>query len=340
MRFGSPDNLWLLCLLPVLAGAAIWAGAARRRDLSGFAGATMATRLAQSVSTSRQHWRQVLLALGVAFLAGALARPQFGVRPEMAERRGVDVVVCLDVSRSMLAEDVRPNRLGRARHQVRELLRSLQSDRVGLVLFAGNAFVLCPLTLDHSALLMLLTAADTGTLATQGTALADGIRVARSCFGPSDRQDRAIVLFTDGEEHVGAAISEAEACAADGIRVFAIGLGTPEGDLMPIQGAVGPEYHRDAQGEYVRTRLAEQSLREAALAANGAYYRSTVAGAEVRHVGEAIGNMEQRQLRVDRMSRYEERYQVLLFMAIVCFAAEMVLTDRVRRRGEWQGRFA
>jgi len=340
VRFGSPENLWLLALLPVLAAAVLWAAAARRRDLIRFSSTTMATRLTQNVSTARQHWKQGLLVLGVALLAGALARPQFGVRLEMAERRGVDAVICLDVSRSMLAEDVKPGRLERARHQVRELLRFLPSDRVGLVLFAGKAFVLCPLTLDHGALRMLLAAADAGTLSAQGTALADAIRVARSCFQQSDHQDRAIVLFTDGEEHIGDAISEAEVCATDGIRLFAVGVGTPDGDLIPVEGPGGSGYHRDSQGEYVRTRLAEGTLREAALTANGAYYRSSVGGDEVRLVGEAIGNMEQRQLRVDRVSRYEERYQVFLFAAIVCFAVEMLLTDRVRGPRQWRGRFA
>ena len=340
MRFGSPDNLWLLTLLPVLVVVALWAAAARCRDLSRFAGTVMKARLTQDVSTARQYWKQGLVVVGIAFLVGALVRPQFGTRLEMAERRGVDVVVCLDVSRSMLAEDVRPNRLERARHQVGELLRGLQGDRVGLVLFAGKAFVQCPLTLDHGALHMLLAGADAGTFPVQGTALAHAIRVARSCFEAGDRQDRVIVLFTDGEEHVGSALAEAEASAIDGIRIYAVGLGTPDGDLIPVHRADCLEYHRDAHGNYVRTRLAERSLKEVALAANGAYYRTTVAGGEIRHIGKAIGTMEQKQLGGERATRYEERYRIPLFMAIVCFAAEAMLTDRVRRRGEWRGRFA
>lgn len=340
MQLGSPDSLWLLTLLPVLVVVALWAAAARGRDLSRFAGAHMKARLTQDVSPARQYWKQGLVVLGVAFLTGALARPQFGVRLEMAERRGVDVIVCLDVSRSMLAEDVRPNRLERARHQIGELLRELQGDRVGLILFAGSALVRCPLTLDHGALRMLLAGVDADAFPAQGTDLADAIREARSCFDAGDRQDRVVVLFTDGEEHAGSGLAEAEIAASEGIRIYAVGLGTLDGDLIPVQGAGGPGYHRDAHGDYVRTRLAERSLRDVALAANGAYYRSTVAGGETRHVGEAIGSMEQRQLGAARVARYEERYQIPLLLAIVCFAVEVMLTDRVRDHSEWHGRFA
>jgi len=340
VRFGSPDNLWLLTLLPALVVVVLGAAAARRRDLSRFASAAMQARLTQDVSVARQYWKHALVVLGVGLLTGALARPQFGARLAMAERRGVDVVVCLDVSRSMLAEDVVPSRLGRARHQIAQLLRGLQSDRVALVVFAGRAFVQCPLTLDHGALRMLLAGVDVDTFPAQGTALADAVRVARSCFDAGDHQDRVIVLFTDGEEHVGSALTEAEAAATDGIRLYAVGLGTPDGDLIPVHGEGGLEYHRDAHGAYVRTRLAERCLTDMALAANGAYYRTTVSGGEIGHIAEAIGNMEQRQLWAERLARYEERYQIPLFMAIVCFAVEVMLTDRVRRRSVWQGRFA
>ena len=340
MRFAHPDWLWLLALMPLLAVFALWALAARRRAVRRFAGPTLASRLTESVSRGRQSAKYALFVTGLFFGLWALAGPQFGARLEMAERRGVDVVVCLDVSRSMLAQDIRPSRLERARHQIGELLDRLEGDRVGLVLFAGKAFVQCPLTLDYGAVRMLLTTVDAGSIPSQGTALADAVALARTCFEEGDRQYKAIVLLSDGEELTGDAVRAAEAAGAEGVRLFAIGVGTPEGELIPVQGKEGVDYHKDAAGQYVKTRLGERVLRDMALAANGAYLRGTLAGKEINAIQDAIANMEQKDVGSERVTRYEERYQIPLALAILCLAAEFLLSDRVQRRREWQGRFA
>lgn len=339
MRFAHAELLWMMALVPLLILFAVWALRSRRRAVQRFAGPRLGEQLTESVSRGRQSGKYALTVTGLSCAILALGGPQFGARLEMAERRGVDVMVCLDVSRSMLAEDVRPSRLERARYQIGELLDRLEGDRVGLILFAGKAFVQCPLTLDYGALRMLLTSVDAGSIPSQGTALAQAVSLARSCFEEGDRQYKAIVLLSDGEEHVGDAVREAEAAGAEGVRIYAIGVGTPEGELIPEVGRPG-DYHKDADGQYVKTRLGEKVLRDMALAANGAYARTSLSGREIGAIQDAIANMEQKDVGAERVTRYQERYQIPLALAILLLAAEFLLSDRVQRSREWRGRFA
>ena len=340
MRFAHPDYLWLLLALPLLALFAFWAVAAKRRALARFASSQVAGRLTRSVSVARQNWKYGIAVWGFAFLALALSGPQFGAELTMAKRKGVDLVIALDVSRSMLAEDIGPNRLQRARFQTGELLDRLEGDRVGLVVFAGKAFVQCPLTLDYGALRLLLSVVDAGSIPVQGTALGEAIELARNCFDEGDRQHKAIVLFTDGEDHVADPIAAADRAAAEGVRIFAIGMGTPDGELIPIrQEGGGVDFHRDHAGNPVKTRLDEGVLREVAALSEGAYYRSSLRGAEIEEIYREIANMDQKEFESQRFTRYEERYQIPLALALVCFALESLLGDRRQQRREWRGRF-
>jgi Ca-activated chloride channel family protein len=340
MRFAHPDNLWLLMALPLLVLFAFWAVAAKRRALARFAAPQVAGRLTRSVSVVRQHWKYCIAVSGFAFLSLALGGPQFGAELTMAKRRGVDIVVALDVSRSMLAEDIGPNRLQRARYQIGELLDRLEGDRVGLVVFAGKAFVQCPLTLDYGALGLLLSVVDAGSIPVQGTAIGEAIELARGCFDEGDRQHKAIVLFTDGEDHVADPIAAADNAAAEGVRIFAIGMGTSDGELIPIrQDGGGVDFHRDRAGNPVKTRLDEGVLRQVAALSEGAYYRSSLRGAEIEEIYREIANMDQKEFESRRFTRYEERYQIPLALALACFALESLLGDRRQQRREWRGRF-
>jgi Ca-activated chloride channel family protein len=252
----------------------------------------------------------------------------------------VDVVVALDVSRSMLAQDVKPSRLERARFQIAELSERLRSDRMGLVLFAGQALVQCPLTLDHSALRTYLNQADPTAVPVPGTALAEAIRLADRSYPEGSHQYKALILFTDGENFQEDPLAAARQAADRGVRIFAVGLGTPEGDLIPEGGADGRGFHQDARGNYVKTRLAEETLQKIALTGDGAYYRSSVGGTEIGAIAEQIGHLDQRDLGTARLVQQEERFQIPLLLALACFAAEAWLSERRRGRREWQGRFA
>jgi Ca-activated chloride channel family protein len=338
MRFGAPYNFWLLVLVPLLGMFFAWAALARKKALGHFARWPLVEKLTQSASRGRQYAKYGLLSLGTLFLALALTGPQFGTRLAMAERKGVDVMLVLDVSRSMLAQDIKPSRLERARHQIGELLDLLEGDRVGLVVFAGLAFVQCPLTLDYGAVEMLLGVIDAGTIPVQGTAIGDAVRLASRCFEEGDQKHKVMVLFTDGEDHLGQPLEAAEEAARQGVRLFAIGLGTAEGELIPEPQAQG--YHQDERGHYVKTRLDETTLKQMALTADGDYFRSSLGGGELKAVYAQIAQMDQKELGSTRLTRYEERFQVPLLMALVCFLAEALLGDGRTPPHEWRGRFA
>lgn len=342
MRFTSPDIAWLLLIIPVLGLFLVWAARKRQADLERFASAEVVAKLTWTVRRSRQLARAALVLAGLLFLVLALIGPQFGVRMEMAERRGVDVMVVLDLSRSMLAEDVRPNRLERARHAIGDLLNRLEGDRAGLVVFAANAFVQCPLTLDHGAVRMLLSALQAGDIPSQGTSLERALHTAARSFNNDDRQYKVVVVFSDGETHAGDAAAAAAELAEQGARIYCVGLGTPEGDLIPLRADDGTrlEYHKDRDGNYVKTRLDEGALRAVAAAGEGAYWRSSLGGKELQDLVDRISGLEEKELGAERFTRYEDRFQWPLLVAIGCFLTEMLLSERGRRRGEWMGRFA
>jgi Ca-activated chloride channel homolog len=341
MRFGAPGYFWLLLLLPLTSALIAWSLVARRRALARFADWALAQRLVVDAVPGRQVLKGALFVVGLLLVVLAVTRPQFGAKLSMAEQRGVDVVIALDVSRSMLAEDVRPNRLERASFQIRALLDRLGGNRVGLVFFAGKAFVQCPLTLDFGAVEMLLDLADTGAIPVQGTALGDALRASVRCFDQDDTQHKVIVLFTDGEDHLGDPLEAAREAAATGVRVYTVGLGSASGELIPVRGEQGGvSFHRDKTGNPVKTRLDEAALEQIALSADGDYYRSTLGGDELEALADQIAGMDRKDLGSRRLTQYEERYQVPLALGLVCLLTEALLGDGRSRRQEWRGRFA
>ena len=341
MHFGSPQNFWLLVLVPLLGFFFAWAIAGKRRALERFVSSELAPKLTRNLSRGRQSWKYALVVGGVLFVVLALTAPQFGAKLAMAQRKGVDAVIVLDVSRSMLARDVKPSRLQRAKYQIGRLLERLQGDRVGLVVFAGEARIRCPLTLDHEVLRTFLEVVDTNAIAVQGTAIGDALVLAGGCFEEGERRHKAVVLFTDGEEHVGEPLEAAEQIAAEGVRVFAVGLGTEGGELIPGQDVEsGLNYHKDARGQYVKTRLDEAMLEQIALSTEGDYFRSSLGGGELDALHEQIAGMDEKEFGSLRFTSYEERFQIPLLLALLCFMVEAWMSDRRRLQGQWRGRFS
>ncbi len=340
MRFANLYHFWLLLLLPLLAAFFTWALWVRGRALARFARGPLAEKLTRNLSRGRQVGKCILLGLGTFFAILALTGPQFGTQLEMAQRKGVDVMLVLDVSRSMQAADVQPSRLARAKHQIRGLLDLLKGDRVGLVVFAGQAFVQCPLTTDYGAVEMFLDVLDAGAIPVQGTAIGDAVRLAVRSFDEVEGQHKAIVLFTDGEDHVGQPLAAAQVAAEQGVRIFAVGLGTSDGELIPTEEGGGVSFHKDKRGQYVKTRLDESALQDMALETGGDYFRSTLGGAELAALYDQIAEMDQREIGSTRITRYQERFQWPLLLALCCFLAEAFLGDARVQAREWKGRFA
>lgn len=341
MRFADPHYFYLLLLLPVFALFYGWAFRKKQQTLGRFGNPDLVRKLMAATSAGRQVFKAALILAGLFFLTLAAARPQFGTKEEVVRRRGVDIVVALDTSLSMLAEDIRPNRLERAKQEVSALLDRLKGDRIGIVAFAGQAFVQCPLTLDYGAAKLFLDAVDTGAIPVRGTAIGEAIRVSARAFAQDEKKYKVLILVTDGEDHEGDPLNAAKQAAGEGVRIYAIGVGTREGDLIPVTAEGGAtDYMKDRSGAIVKSRMDETTLEKLALITDGKYYRSTSSGIELDRVYDDISKMEQRELTSKKMTQFEDRYQVPLFLAVACFVAEALLSDRRKVSQEWRGRFA
>jgi len=334
MRFAAPQYLWLLLGVPVLAGLLVLSFRRRRRALEAFGELRLVRRLSTSASLERRVIKAALLVAAAFFLVLALARPQWGAGLETVARRGIDVIIAVDTSTSMLAEDVKPNRMAQARAAVTSFIDLLHGDRVGLVAFAGIAYVACPLTLDYSAADMFVDVLDTDLIPVQGTAVAEAIEKSIGAFRQGERRYKVLVLITDGEDHEGNVAGAARAAAAEGITIYTIGVGSAAGEPIPLRNARGDiiGYKEDRAHRKVTSRLGEGDLESIALATGGKYFRSTPEGIELRRVNEEITRMDQRTLSGRTMVAYEERYQLPLGIAIALLALEAALIDR-RRAG-------
>lgn len=334
MRFAQPELLWLLLLVPAVAILAAVGAGLRRRSLHRFAGgAAFASRFQGDVSTNRRAAKALLLLLAASCGIVAAARPQWGVRLEPITRRGVDVVIVIDTSLSMAAEDVPPSRLGQARHAAASLIRQLAGNRIAIVTFAGQATLACPLTVDSEAALLFLDSVDAEAVAVPGSAIGGALRVAARAFGPKEAQarHRAVVLFSDGEDHEGGIDDAVAAMKGVGAGVFAVGCGTAQGTPIALRdeaaaGSTG--YKKDAAGHVVTTKLEEDVLEKLALETDGRYYAATPSEGEVDEISRAVSGMDALEFGTVLRTRYEERFQIPLLVALAALVAETLLGDR------------
>ncbi len=341
MRFVHPEYLWLILALPLL-GLGAWVSVRRRRlALRRFAGSEgSVARFTGEVSSHRRGAKLLLVYLALLAAILAAARPQWGTRLEQVTRRGVDLVAVLDTSLSMAAEDVSPSRLGLARHAIDTLLKRVEGDRVGLVTFAGQATLICPLTLDQAAVRLFLDTVDVESVAVAGTSLAEALITAVRALGPEvetggDRS-RAVVLFTDGEDHEGGLEEAIAMLDRAGIATYAVGCGTTRGAPIPVKDPSGlaAGYKKDREGRVVTTRLDETLLEQLALDTGGRYYRATASQLEIDEIAKALTAMDTKEFGAVLRARYEERYQIPLAVALLALLAETVLGDRRRRRAD------
>src|SRR6266576_690486 len=263
MRFANPHLLWLLLVFPpALAAFVWWSWRERQRLLRQFVEARLLPNLLSGLSQPRRKIRLACVIFAVVLLMIALARPQWGFSWEETKQRGLDIVVAIDTSKSMLAEDITPNRLARAKLAALELMQQARSDRLGLVAFAGTAFLQCPLTIDDSAFRQSIESLDVRTLPQGGTAIAEAIDTARTAFKEGDNY-RVLVLFTDGEDQDSGSVEAARRAAEAGMQIFTIGVGSAEGEILRITDAKGrTDYIRDDQGNVVKSHLNERLLQE------------------------------------------------------------------------------
>jgi len=340
-RFRSPEYFYLLLWIPVAIFLHWYAFVKKKKALEQFAGRTLFQKLARTRSPRRQNLKAaLLLAATVAMLVG-LARPQFGTRVETMKREGQDIFVALDVSLSMLAEDIRPNRLEKAKRDVSALIDQLEGDRIGLIAFAGEAFVQCPLTLDYSAAKLFLSAMTPELISTQGTALGSAIKRAIDSFVGAEAKSRVLVVITDGENHDGKAREVAKEAGEAGIVVHTIGIGTPQGVPIPIVSDSGGRegFKKDRQGEFILTKLDEPMLREVAKATGGRYYSVSQRGGEIGDLYQTVAGMERTELSTRQVTLFDEKFQIVAALGLIFLTVEFLVSESRRESKEWRGRF-
>ena len=340
-RFADAPWLWALALVPLLT-LLHWAGArGRRKALAQIADADLVVKLTTSVSSAARRWKTVLGVTAVGLLVFALARPQFGTRVETVQSRGQDIVVAVDLSRSMLAEDVAPNRLERARLAILRLIDGLDGDRIGLVAFAADAFVQSPLTVDYTAAGMFLSAMHPDIMPVQGTDLGEALRVSLDALEQGAREARVVVIVTDGEDHEEDFEAELARAAETGVRVHVVGVGTTAGVPIPVYDAQGRStgFLRDEEGAVVTTRLGDQTLRAVAERTDARYVRAGAGGTALDELVEELAGGEGEAIEERQITQFEEQFQIFLALALALLMAEWLLPERRRRERAWAGRF-
>lgn len=331
----NPTYAWALALVPLAALLLAWAAWQRRRALARFGAVDMVARLAERVSPRRRRYKGVLLIAGLLCLAVALVGPRYGTQLREVEREGIDLVVALDVSLSMQAEDVAPSRLARAKNEIKKLLDDLRGDRVGLVIFAGDAFIQCPLTSDYNAVRLFLDVADPSLVPTPGTDFGAALTRAFQALEapdaePGEQRTQAVLIVSDGENHV-ADLDRLVSDARDrGVIVFAAGVGETEGAMIPVYSRGRRQgFKSDRQGNIVTTRLEEAALQT--LASGGAYFRISRTGSTLPQMLPALGQLERSSFGAEAFETYEEQYQLPLALGLLLLLGELLLGDRRRR---------
>ena len=329
IRWANPDALTLLWLIPLVALLYVHSLRARARALAKLVSPEAARRLLPVRIRRREVTRATLMTVALALLVVAVARPQVGAQMTKVKRQGVDVVVAIDTSASMLARDAKPDRLDVARDAVRGLISRMRGDRIGIVTFAADAFVYCPLTIDYGAALMFLDALGPQVTGQAGTSLAGAIDESLGAFTGAEHGHQQIVLISDGEDHEGGAEQAAKRAADAGACVHVIGIGGDEGEPIPELNAQGQVsgHKRDRNGKIVLSHMNEEPLRKIAAATGGVYVRASETGVNIEPIYARIESAEARELGTYEFTEYQDRFQWPLLAAIILIAIHATLAD-------------
>ena len=324
-RFADPIYLYLLLLLPLLAILYAYSNYRRKRNIRKYGDPQLLAHLMPGVSIYRRHVKFWLTLFALGVMAFLLARPQFGSKLETVKRKGVEVVIALDISNSMLAQDVAPNRLEKAKALISRLVDEFENDKVGLIVFAGDAFTQLPITSDYVSAKMFLNSIDPSLISIQGTAIGKALDVAMRSFTPQEGVGRAIVVITDGENHEAGALEAAQEAAKKGIRVFMLGIGSPDGAPIPVEGR--NNYRTDKDGNVIVTRLNEQMCQEIAQAGNGMYIRVDNSNSAQRALNSEVNKMSKADVESKVYSEYNEQFQVVAWIALILLFGELLVME-------------
>ena len=328
LYFASPQYLWLLLLVPLFPVFYGLLRALRRRRLRKLGDEALVRALMPSWSRSKGWVRIVLYSLAFFCFVVGLARPQMGAKLKEHETKGAEIMICLDVSNSMLAEDYSPSRLDRAKLAISRVVDKLQGDRIGLIIFAGTSFVQLPITTDYISAKMFLGSINTESVPVQGTAIGDAILTAAKSFSAQSEKSRAIIVITDGENHEDDAVDAARQAAELGIKIYTIGVGSQQGQPIPVNG----ELLKDNEGNIVVSRLDEATLRKIAAEGNGAYVHAGNEEFGLNPIIDDIRKMEDERYNSIVFEDFDEQYMYFFGAALLLFVLEMLIGERKHKR--------
>ncbi|WP_288911528.1 VWA domain-containing protein [uncultured Bacteroides sp.] len=325
-RFEEPAYLYLLLLLPVLALLYWYSNYRRRRAIRKFGDPELMAMLMPDVSKYRPDVKFGIIWLVVGLFSLLLARPQFGSKLETVKRQGVEVMIALDISNSMLAQDVQPSRLAKAKRLVAQLVDKMENDKVGMIVFAGDAFTQLPITSDYISAKMFLESIDPSLISKQGTAIGAAINLATRSFTPQEGVGRAVIVITDGENHEGGAVEAATEAAKKGIQVNVLGVGLPDGAPIPMEGT--NDYRKDREGNVIVTRLNEAMCQEIAKAGNGLYVRVDNTNNAQKAIGQEINKMAKADVETQVYTEFNEQFQAVAWFILILLLVEMLILER------------
>ena len=326
--FARPVFLWLLLLVPLLLLGHAVRLRVRRRRIRRFGDERLVAALMPSWSGAKGWWRTIFFCIGFASFAVGMARPQLGATLQEREIKGAEIMICLDVSNSMLAQDYTPDRLSRAKLALSRIVDRLDGDRIGLIIFAGTSFVQLPVTTDYVSAKMFLNSVDNKSIPVQGTAIGDAILLAAKSFSTQSEKSRAIIVITDGENHEDDPVEAARQVAETGIRVYTVGVGSLRGQPIPLDG----DLMKDKDGNIVVTRLDEETLRRVAAAGNGAYVHAGNEEFGLNPILAEIRKLEDERFGNVVFTEYDEQYMYFFAVALFFFVLEMLVGERRAKR--------
>lgn len=329
MEWGHPESfVWLWTAAAALV-AFLLSAWRRKTQIKRFGDPVLIERLITSFSPAKRFVKRALLMAVLALIVLSLCQPHFRAREVTVERRGVDVMIAVDVSNSMLAKDIAPNRLEKAKLELATLIEKLKQDRIGIVAFAGEAFIQCPLTLDRGAVKLFLSTLNPNLIPTPGTMIGPALRVSMQAFSENDKESKAIILLTDGEDQGSNPLEMVRKAKDAGIPIYTIGIGTTDGSVLPSENT-RDSFKMDRKGQVVLSKLDENLLKRISKDTGGVYYRSSRGEVEVDKLVSEIRKMGQKGLKSDKIIEYDENYQYFLLPAFLLLCLEWLLSERRR----------
>ena len=325
-RFGEPTYLYLLLLLPFLAAFYLYSNYKRRKNIRRFGDPTLLAQLMPDVSKYRPDVKFWIIFVAIGLFSVLLASHQFGSKLETVKRKGVEVIIALDISNSMLAQDVQPSRLEKAKRLISRLVDELDNDKVGMIVFAGDAFTQLPITSDYISAKMFLESINPSLISKQGTAIGEAINLAARSFTPQEGVGRAIIVITDGENHEGGAVEAAKAAAEKGIQVSVLGVGMPDGAPILVEGT--NDYRRDREGNVIVTRLNEAMCQEIAKEGKGIYVRVDNSNSAQRAINQEVNKMAKSDVESKVYTEFNEQFQAIAWVILLLLLAEILILDR------------